>query len=65
MGSDERIHAETCARYDAFELPPDFRALPMVLEGYSLGGRLGARYVHVRNAEVGCFMARVEGHAAP
>jgi hypothetical protein len=25
----------------------------------------GVDYVHVRNAEAGCFMARVEGHAAP
>src|SRR2546426_7796828 len=76
------IHAEPCQRYDAFELPPDFRALPIVLEGYGPGGqlvaqeRVGARspeallarlfmgsgvdYVHVRNAEAGCFMARVE-----
>ena len=76
------IHAEPCQRYDAFELPPDFRTLPIVLEGYGPGGqlvaqeRVGARspeallarlftgsgvdYVHVRNAEAGCFMARVE-----
>ena len=76
------IHAEPCQRYDAFELPPDFRTLPIVLEGYGPRGRLvaqervGARspeallarlftgsgvdYVHVRNAEAGCFMARVE-----
>ena len=75
------IHAEPCQRYDAFELPPDFRTLPLVFEGYQTGGRLivqqrlggqaaeellervfegGASYVHVRNGEAGCFMARVE-----
>jgi hypothetical protein len=78
------IHAETCARYDALELPPDFRSLPLVLEAYENGGRLlaqqrlgagdpaaeealsglfersGADYVHVRNGEAGCFMARAE-----
>ena len=76
------IHAEPCQRYDAFELPPDFRALPIVVEGYRRGGRLvvqervagrspeemlarifaasGTDYAHLRNAEAGCFMARVE-----
>jgi hypothetical protein len=76
------IHAETCARYDARELPPDFRSLPLVLEAYQKGGHLlaqervgdgvpeealravfdrsGADYVHVRNGEAGCFMARVD-----
>lgn len=76
------IHAEPCGRYDALELPPDFRALPLVFEGYETGGRLlaqervgprvaedvlervfgqsGVDYVHVRNGEAGCFMARVE-----
>lgn len=75
------IHAEPCRRYDAAELPPDFRTLPLVLEGYEMGGRLvaqervgarvaeelvervfqaGADYVHIRNGEAGCFMARVE-----
>ncbi len=76
------IHAEPCERYDAPEFPPDFRALPLVLEGYRKGGRLlaqerpvdaplelavrrlfherGADYVHIRNGEAGCFMARVE-----
>lgn len=34
------IHAEPCERYDALELPPDFRKLPVVVEGYGLGGRL-------------------------
>lgn len=76
------IHAEPCERYDALEFPPDFKALPLVLEGYRSGGRLlaqervgsappedvlgrlftifGADYVHFRNGEAGCFMARVE-----
>lgn len=76
------IHAEPCARYDSAELPPDFRALPMVIEGYRAGGWLvaqeavgaqrpesviasvlatsGVDYVRIRNAEAGCFMARVE-----
>jgi hypothetical protein len=76
------IHARACERYDAPELPPDLRALPMVLEGYGRAGELltrervagyglelllerifrrdGARYVHIRNGEAGCFMARVD-----
>ena len=75
------IHPEPCQRYDALELPADFRTLPLVFEGYQNGGRLlaqervgerdpeevlqevfahrGVEYVHVRNAEAGCFMARV------
>jgi len=75
------IHAHECARYDARELPPDFRALPLVFEACCTGGelltraRVGARnademlvalferadYVHIRNGEVGCFMAAVRG----
>ena len=76
------IHAEQCERYDAPELPPGFRSLPLVLEAYAAGSALlaqerlgerspdevlaalfernGADYVHIRNGEVGCFMARVE-----
>lgn len=76
------IHADACSRYDGHELPPDFRALPLVIEGYRAGGWLvsqervngdvpekviarvfegtGADYVHIRNGEAGCFMARVE-----
>jgi hypothetical protein len=76
------VHAEHCEGYDAPGLPPDFRALPLVIEGYRSGGtlveqrRVGASdpevvirevfeagkadYVHLRNAEAGCFMARVE-----
>jgi hypothetical protein len=34
------IHAVPCQRYDALELPPDFRNLPVVVEGYGSGGRL-------------------------
>jgi hypothetical protein len=85
------VHAEPCRRYDARELPPDLRALPLVFEGYRNGGRLvvqervgeqapeevlarvfeesAADYVHVRNGEAGCFMARVErcksGYGSP
>jgi hypothetical protein len=80
------IHAESCARYDAGALPPDFRSLPLVFEAYEMGGLLlgqervglqspdetlagifdrnGAHYVHVRNGEAGCFMARVERYPA-
>jgi len=76
------IHSQACARYDAPELAPDLRALPMVLEGYGRAAELlarervagwalepllermfardGARYVHIRNGEAGCFMARVD-----
>ena len=74
------IHAQECTRYEAAELPPDFRSLPLVFEGYRNGSQLlaqervgdrlaeevlatlferGADYVHVRNGEVGCFMAAV------
>jgi hypothetical protein len=34
------IHAGSCERYDSRELPPDFRELPMVLEGYGRAGEL-------------------------
>jgi Protein of unknown function (DUF1203) len=76
------IHADACGRYERAELPPDFRALPLVLEGYRTGGQLlaqervgdrapeevlagifaehAADYVHIRNGEAGCFMARVD-----
>jgi hypothetical protein len=37
------IHAEGCPRYDATELPPDFRSVPMVYEAYRRGGRLLAQ----------------------
>ena len=37
------IHAETCARYDAHELPADFRVLPIVVEGYRATGWLVAQ----------------------
>jgi hypothetical protein len=76
------VHAEACRRYEGSELPPDFRALPLVFEAYRTGGRLVAQervgeraaevvlaqvfeegpadYVHIRNGEAGCFMARVD-----
>ena len=76
------VHADGCERYDGLEYPPDLRALPTVVEGYTRGGKLVAQewvngdgpeavvrrvldetpadYVHLRNAEAGCFMARVE-----
>jgi hypothetical protein len=34
------VHADPCKRYDAREFPPDFRGLPLVVEGYGRGGRL-------------------------
>jgi len=34
------IHAEPCQRYDGAALPPDFRTLPVVVEGYGEGGWL-------------------------
>ena len=76
------VHAEPCARYDALELPRDFRSVPIVVEGYQASGWISAQepvttapveevvarmferpdvsYVHLRNREAGCFMARVE-----
>lgn len=76
------IHADDCPRYDALAYPPDFRELPLVIEGYTTEGRLVAQvrvgnaspeavvdqvfddpataFVHLRNGEAGCFMARVE-----
>lgn len=77
------IHPDPCPRYDALELPPAFRSLPIVVEGFGAAGRLLAQervadgvapeevigrvfasgpveYVHLRNGEAGCFMARVD-----
>ena len=76
------VHANSCERYDDSALPPDFRALPMLIEAYGPSGELlgreqvrrqsaeavlerlfaatGADYLHIRNAEAGCFMARVD-----
>lgn len=76
------IHADGCDRYDDQALPPDFRSLPIVVEGFASGGKLrfqqqvaneppetvverafqtpGVRYLHLRNGEAGCFMARVD-----
>jgi len=76
------IHAESCERFSEATLPPDFRELPLVIEGFRTGGTLaiqarvrdespetvvarvfeepGVRYAHIRNAEAGCFMARID-----
>ena len=76
------VHAESCERYDSLEFPPDFRELPLVVEGFRAGGTLAVQervnggppeqvvarvfgmpdvaYVHLRNREAGCFMARVD-----
>ncbi|HEY6948269.1 MAG TPA: DUF1203 domain-containing protein [Gemmatimonadales bacterium] len=76
------IHAGPCERYDAPDLPPDLRRLPLLFEAYGAGGELLGRervrdqaaeavlerlfvatragYVHIRNEEAGCFMARVD-----
>lgn len=32
------VHVGSCPRYDGVGLPPDFRALPLVVEGYRAGG---------------------------
>ena len=46
------IHARACERYDAAELPPDFRSLPLVFEAYRAGGELLSRArVGARNAD--------------
>jgi hypothetical protein len=37
------IHAEPCERFSARTLPPDFRRLPLVVEGFRAGGTLAAR----------------------
>jgi hypothetical protein len=34
------IHAEHCERFSASTLPPDFRRLPLVIEGFRAGGAL-------------------------
>jgi hypothetical protein len=76
------IHRAECERYDGAELPEALRPLPLVVEGYGLGGALLAQrrvggavfeevlegvfgeedveYAHLRNAEAGCFIARVD-----
>ena len=56
------IHAEPCDRYDALELPPDFRSFPLVVEGYASGGRLLAQE-RVRTESPEAVLARVlEAH---
>jgi len=37
------IHAAPCARYEGDAFPPDFRALPIVVEGYRAAGWLVAQ----------------------
>jgi hypothetical protein len=37
------IHAEACTPYNGDDLPPDFRALPLVVEGYRSGSELVAQ----------------------
>jgi hypothetical protein len=37
------IHAAPCARYEGEAFPPDFRALPIVVEGYRAAGWLVAQ----------------------
>jgi hypothetical protein len=34
------IHAEPCERFSGLALPPDFRGLPLVIEGFRTGGVL-------------------------
>ena len=34
------VHAEPCERYDALAFPPDFRELPLVVEGFRANGTL-------------------------
>jgi hypothetical protein len=34
------IHPEPCERFSASTLPPDFRTLPLVIEGFRRGGKL-------------------------
>jgi hypothetical protein len=69
-------------RYEGSTLPPDFRSLPLLLEGYGSGGellgreqapdtvierlfvRLGAAYVHIRNAESPVLPGRSSGQLA-
>lgn len=37
------VHADECERYDDVTLPPDFRTLPIVVEGYRPGGKLAVQ----------------------
>ena len=37
------IHAEHCERFSAVILPPDFRELPLVIEGFRAGGALAVQ----------------------
>src|SRR6266567_1860884 len=45
------VHAKPCRRYpETAGFPEDLRSIPITLNGY----------VHVRNTEAGCYIARVE-----
>ena len=52
------VHAHTCERYDSNELPPDFRQLPLVIEGYSGASELVAQ-VRVNDQDPDAVIARV------
>ena len=74
------VHPGDCPRYDAERFPTELAGIPLLLEGYDLGGMPLARrpvngnadadaaaildvpgvaFAHVRNAEAGCFIARI------
>lgn len=52
------VHAHECERYDAGELPPDFRQLPLVIEGYSGASEMVAQ-VRVGDQDPDAVIARV------
>ena len=66
------LHRDEC--YDGLKFPDPLRSVPMAVEGYGTGGRLiahvrvidevmptpGVHSGHLRNAEAGCFIARIE-----
>ena len=55
------IHRAPCDRYDAPGLPEALRPLPLVEAVLDeVFGHPEARYAHLRNAEAGCFIARVD-----
>jgi hypothetical protein len=52
------IHAEPCERFSASTLPPDFRELPLVVEGFRAGGTLAVQ-TRVAAEEPEAVVARV------
>jgi hypothetical protein len=52
------IHPEPCERFSARTLPPDFRRLPLVIEGFRRGGNL-ATQVRVLGEDAEAVVARV------